>query len=108
MHLSVARWKCLPVLLAAAALVLLPGCLRVVRQESPYYAKGPHQSEPPDGFFSPGTQVMVFGEKNSYGRVLAFDGTAAYVWERDLISLSDWRKEQQAAEKDERWESERE
>ncbi|MFQ5807300.1 MAG: hypothetical protein ACE5I3_12705 [Phycisphaerae bacterium] len=91
-------WKHAPTLLIAAGLLLLPGCLRVVRQETPYYVKGPRQVEPPDGFLPAGTKVMVFGEKDSYSRILTFDGIAAHVWERDLVTLSEWSKERQQAE----------
>jgi len=90
------RWA--PPLLTATALLLTPGCLRVVRQEAPYYVKGPQQVEPPDGFFPAGTKVVVFGEKDSYSRILTFDGIAAHVWKYDLLTLSEWRKEQQKAD----------
>ena len=87
-----------PLLLIAAALVLVPGCLRVVRHEAPYYVEGPHQIDPPNGFFSVGKKVMVFGERDSYNRVLTSDGIAAYVWKQDLVSWSKWRKTQRQAE----------
>jgi hypothetical protein len=85
------------VVLVATALLLTSGCLRVVRQEAPYYVKGPHQIEPPDGFFPAGKKVMVFGEKDSYKRILTFDLVAAYIWKQDLLTLSEWRYEQQQA-----------
>ena len=74
------------------------GCMRVVRQESPYYVKGPHQAEPPDGFFQPGTKLLVFGENGSYSRVLSISGIAAHIWSQDLLTLEQWRAEQKAAE----------
>lgn len=88
---------CAPGLLVGAALLPLPGCMRVVRQEAPYYVQGPHQVEPPDGFFPAGKKLMVFGEKDSYSRVLTFDGIAAYVWEPDLLTLSEWNQQQRRA-----------
>lgn len=84
-------------LLIGAMLLLNPGCVRVVRQEAPYYVKGPHQVEPPDGFFAAGTKVWVFGERDSYNRVLSLDGVLAHVWSQDLISLSQWNQEQRLA-----------
>ena len=87
-----------PALLIAAALMLLPGCLRVIRHEAPYYIEGPHQVDPPNGFFSAGKKVMVFGDKDSYSRVLTFDGIAAHVWKHDLVSLPEWSKTQRQAE----------
>jgi hypothetical protein len=89
------------VFLAPAALVPLPGCLQVVGHEAPYYKKGPHQIEPPDGFFQPGTHVWVFGERDSYKRVLSLGGTAAYVWRQDLLTLGEWSKQAQQADKSE-------
>jgi hypothetical protein len=100
MQPSVVARKHLLAPLIALALLLVPGCLRVVLHESPYYVKSPHQVEPPDGYFSPGTNVMVFGEKDSYSRVLTFDGTAAYVWARSVGTLSEWRAERKHAEGD--------
>ncbi|MBU0616576.1 MAG: hypothetical protein KKI02_02550 [Planctomycetes bacterium] len=88
-------------LVTLTALLLLPGCLQVVRQEAPYYKKGPHQVEPPDGFFEPGTHVWIFGEKDSYRRVLSFGGTAAYVWRQDLLTLGEWSRQRQQADKNE-------
>jgi hypothetical protein len=88
-------------LLTLPTLLLLPGCLRVVRHEAPYYKKGPHQVEPPDGFFDGGTHVWVFGEKDTYKRVLSFGGTAAYVWRTDLSTWLEWRARQDQADKDE-------
>ena len=82
-------------------MLLLPGCLQVVRQEAPYYKKGPHQVEPPDGFFEPGTHVWVFDEKDSYHRVLSLGGTAAFIWRHDLTTVWEWREQQQQADKDE-------
>jgi hypothetical protein len=86
--------------LLAAGLVLLAltGCMKVVRQEAPYYKKGPHQVEPPDGYLPAGTKVMVFGEKDSYCRVLTLRGVAAHVWNRALVTTSEWRDEQRAAD----------
>jgi hypothetical protein len=84
-------------LLIGAVLVFTSGCLRVVRQEAPYYVKGPHQVEPPDGFFTAGAKVIVLGEQDSYNRVLSFDGILAHVWNQDLISLSQWNQEQRLA-----------
>ena len=98
MQNSAWRWKSTSVALSVAALLLVPGCMRVVRQESPYYIKGPHQIEPPDGYFSAGKKVLVFGEKDSYSRVLTFDGIAAHIWQHDLLTLSQWKKEQQGQE----------
>ncbi len=82
--------------LAASVVVLVSGCLRVVRQQAPYYRKGPHQVEPPDGFLDPGTHVLVFGQKESYSHVLTLDGIAADVWNGDLATPGEWRKEQKA------------
>ncbi len=89
-----------PALLISAALLLIPGCMQVIRQESPYYIKGPHQVEPPDGFFERGTHVWVFGEKDSYKRVLSLGGTAAFVWRQDLATLKEWSKQQKQADRD--------
>lgn len=93
--------ECVAAFVVVTVLGPAPGCLRVVRQESAYYLKGPHQQEPPDGYFSPGTKVVVLGEKDSYNRVLTFDGVAAHVWRGNLATLSEWRQEQQAADKQE-------
>jgi hypothetical protein len=90
-------WKWAQVVLVGTALLLTSGCLRVVRQEAPYYVKGPHQIEPPDGFFPAGKKVMVFGEKDSYKRILTLDLVAAYIWKQDLLTLSQWRDRQQQA-----------
>ena len=83
------------------ALLTLTGCLQVVRQEAPYYKKGPHQVEPPDGFFKRGTHVWVWGEKDTYKRVLSFGGTAAYIWRNDLLTWLEWREQQAQADSDE-------
>ena len=85
-------------MLIATSLVLTSGCLRVVRQEAPYYVKGPHQIEPPDGFFPSGKKVMVLGEKDSYSRILTFDLISAYIWKQDLLTLSEWHDQQQQAQ----------
>ena len=74
------------------------GCVQVIRQEAPYYKEGPQQVGPPDGFFVPGTHVWVLGEKDSYARVLALDGRAGHVWNRDLASVFEWRKLQSQSE----------
>jgi hypothetical protein len=81
-----------------ALLILTPGCLQVVRHEAPYYVEGPQQVDPPNGFFPAGKHVMVFGEKDTYKRILTFDGIAAYIWNQDLISLSEWNRARQQAE----------
>jgi hypothetical protein len=100
MHLHCLARRRAPVLLILAALLLIPGCLQVVRQEAPYYKKDPHQIEPPDGFFQRGTHLWVFGEKDTYKRVLSFGGTAAYVWRGDLLTFMEWSKQQRQADKD--------
>lgn len=100
MHLLCLARKQAPVLLILVALLLIPGCLQVVRQEAPYYTKGPHQIEPPDGFFERGTHLWVFDEKDTYKRVLSFGGTAAYVWQGDLLTLMEWSKQREQADKD--------
>lgn len=79
-------------------LLALTGCMRVVRQDAPYYKKGPQQVEPPDGYLAAGTRVLVFGEKDSYSRVLTLRGVAAHVWERALVTVSEWQEEQRAAQ----------
>ncbi|GAF97359.1 unnamed protein product [marine sediment metagenome] len=86
-------------LLILVVLLLIPGCLQVVRQEAPYYQKGPHQIDP-DGFFERGTHVWVFGEQDSYKRVLTLGGIAAHVWRQDLLTLGEWSKQQKQADKD--------
>lgn len=86
------------VVLIATTLVLTSGCLHVVRQEAPYYVKGPHQIESPDGSFPPGKRVMVFSEKDSYSRILTFDLISAYIWKQDLLTLSEWHHQQQQAQ----------
>lgn len=83
------------VALALACLLTLSGCMRVARHEVPYYLKSPHQVEPPDGFLPMGSKVLVFGEKDSYARVLTFRGVAAHVWNRALATPAEWREEQQ-------------
>jgi hypothetical protein len=86
--------------LTLLVLSFLPGCLQVVRQEAPYFKNGPQQPEPPDGFFEPGTRVWVFGEKDSYKRVLSLGGVAAHVWRQDLVTLSEWSRQQKQADQD--------
>lgn len=83
---------------AAGFVTIQTGCIQVIRQEAPFYKKGPHQLEPPDGFFEPGTRVWNFGEEDSYARVLSFDGRAGHVWNRDLISVGEWNKLQRQAD----------
>ena len=90
------KWK--QVLLLVTILLPLCGCMQVVRQEAPYYKKGPHQTDPPDGFLEAGTHVWVFDEKNSYRRILTLDGTGGFIWQNDLLSIAAWRKQQQAEE----------
>lgn len=90
------------VLVLAGLFLLSAGCIRVVRQEAPYYAKGPKQTDPPDGFFQPGKRVMVFGERDSYCPVMTFDLIAGWVWKRDLVSVFEWDKSQEAAERSEK------
>ena len=90
------KWQ--GVLLSAAVLLPLGGCLQVVCHEAPYFKQDPHQEAPPDGFLEPGTHVWVFDEKDSYKRVLTFGGTGGFVWQNDLRSLADWRRQQQAEE----------
>jgi len=87
--------------LITAVLLLMPGCLRVVRHEAPYYADGPHQVEGPNGFLEGGKHVMVFGEKDSYSHILTFDGISGYVLSGSLATYSEWRQ-QQEQEKEER------
>lgn len=89
-------WRVAGLVFVMAAVSGLGGCLRIVRQQAPYYLDGPHQVEPPNGFLEPGTRVLTFGSKDSYSHVLTFDGIAADVWDGDLVSPSQWRKEQQA------------
>ena len=81
-------------------LLLAPqaGCMQIIRQEAPYYEKGPQQVEPPEGFFEPGTRVWVFGEKDSYMRVMSMDGRSGHVWNRDLVSVFEWDRLQRQAE----------
>jgi hypothetical protein len=100
----VIRLRCLRATLLALLVLLTTGCLRVVRQEAPYYADGPQQAAPPDGFFEPGTKVMVFGERDSYCPVMTFDMTSGWVWKQDLVSPSEWRKLESAGEQSERFE----
>ena len=76
---------------------ILVGCMQVVRQEAPYFKKSQHQIEPPDGFFEAGTRVWVFGEEDSYARVMSLDGRAGHIWNRDLISIFEWDKIQKQA-----------
>ncbi len=85
-------------LLAAALLVLsvAGGCLRVVRQEAPYYRNGPHQLEPPDGFLPAGTHLLVFGEKDSYARMMTLKGAVGFIWSGDLVTPDEWRSMQKA------------
>ena len=85
-------------LLVAALIASTMGCMRVIRQEAPYYTKGPQQPDPPNGFFEPGTKVWVLGQKDSYSRVLTLDGIAGHVWSQDLLTLGQWQAEQEAAE----------
>ncbi len=94
-------WRRRAALAIAAALLLMPGCLRIVRAEAPYYADGPHQVEGPDGFLAEGTHVTVLGEKDSYSRVLTFGGTSGYVLSGSLATHSEWRQ-QREQEKEER------
>jgi len=68
------------------------GCMRVIRHEAPYYKEGPHQVAGPDGFFEAGTHLWVFGEQDSYAKVLSMLGTAAHVWNQDLVSVREWSK----------------
>jgi hypothetical protein len=82
-------------LLVGAALLLMPGCLRIVRHEAPYYADGPHQVEGPTGFLAEGKHVMVFSEKDSYCRVLTFDGTSGYVLTGSLVTYSEWKQQRE-------------
>jgi hypothetical protein len=88
-----------PALWISATLLLIPGCMQVVRQEAPYFSKGPHQIEPPDGFFEPGTHVWVLGEKDSYKLAISLGGTAAYVWRGDLATLREWSRQQRQTDK---------
>lgn len=87
-------------LLLILSVLLIPGCMQVVRQEAPYYKKGPHQVEPPDGFFERGTHLWTFDEKDTYKRVLSLGGTFAYVWRGDLLSLGEWSKQRKQADID--------
>jgi len=91
------RGSVIMLLLVMAALA--GGCIRVVWHPAPYYKRGPQQAEAADGYLPAGTRVMVFGEKDSYSRVLTFDGRAGHVWKNDLMSLSEWHKQQQRVEK---------
>ena len=101
MHARLLARRCVAALLITAVLLLMPGCLRIVRHEAPYYADGPHQVEGPNGFLAEGKHVMVFGEKDSYSRVLTFGGTSGYVLTGSLATYSEW-KQQREQEKEER------
>jgi len=98
MHPGFGAWKRIPPAMLAAAMVLICGCVSVVLHEAPYYVKSPHQEEPPDGYFAPGKNVMVLGEKDSYSRVLTFDAIAAYVWKGSLGTLREWSDERKRIE----------
>ena len=66
---------------------LLSGCTHVVACNTPYFKNGPTQLEPPQGELKAGTWVALIGRRDSYARVLAPDGTNAYVLEQDLRSI---------------------
>lgn len=77
--------------LLGAALLALPGCLRVVSQDIDYYKDGPYQVEGPHGVLPRGTHVWVVGHEGSYARVWTLKGLDAYVWDKALVSLGQWK-----------------
>lgn len=79
------------------------GCLlpptHVVGVQAPYYEKGPDQVEPPDGFLQRGTKVWVFGQKDSYSRLITEDLILGYVWSDVLMKPREFEAAEESRRK---------
>lgn len=79
-------------LVLGCAAGLTAGCLRVVKADAPWYAQGPAQVAPPDGFLKRGHHVFVLWEHDSYARFVDPNFVAGHVFAGDLVTPGAWRE----------------
>jgi len=76
-----------------AGLTAASGCSHVLINTAPYYEDGPWQLDPPQGELQAGTHVLVVGRKGTYSHVWTITGVDAYVWDGDLHSIFEGKRE---------------
>jgi hypothetical protein len=78
--------RCLLVVVLLVPL-FVSGCSHRITQNTPYYAQGFDQLDPPEGELAAGTHVLKIAHKGSYARVLTPDLKSVWVWDRTIESV---------------------